>query len=128
MKSQSLSAIPLLLVSSFASALPATATFVDESVSVNYEWPNVGTVLYPGGSSTVVAGGTTFNMSGGGVLADVTNSNILVIFSRRLSFSTAAKAFDGVVVTDPSAVITGVSLASTNIPGFRGVRHFLRRN
>jgi hypothetical protein len=118
MKLQPLLAVISLVVCSFATAIPAKATFAGDIVTVNYEWPDLGTVLYAGGSSTIAAGGTTFDMSSGGVLADVSSSNILLTFPGGWGFSTAPKTFDGVVVTDPLAVITGVSLASTNIAGF----------
>lgn len=33
-----------------AAVTPAKASFVGDTVSVNYDWPDVGTVLYSGGS------------------------------------------------------------------------------
>lgn len=101
-----------------AASTPAKASFVGDSVTVNYEWPALGDVLYPGGTSTVTSGGTTFDMSTGGVTAEVTNSSIVVTFPFGWSFSTSAKTFDGIVISDPSADITGISLGSTNITGY----------
>jgi hypothetical protein len=99
-------------------AVPARAGFIGDNVTVNYEWPNLGTVLYTGGTQTIAAGGTTFDLSSGGVTVDVTDSSIVVTFPGGWGFSTAAKTFDGIVVTDPSADITGVSLDTTNITGY----------
>src|SRR5579863_3419502 len=101
-----------------AASVPASASFVGNTVSTNYEWPNLGTILYPGGSAVIPPGGTTFDLSSGGVTVDVTNSNIVVTFPGGWDFSTAPKTFDGIVVTDPTADIIGVSLASTNISGY----------
>lgn len=103
-----------------AASVPAKASFVGNTVSVNYEWPNIGTVLYPGGSAVIPAGGQTFDLSSGGVTVDVTNSSIVVTFPGGWDFSTAPKTFDGIVVTDPTADIIGASLASTNISGYVG--------
>jgi hypothetical protein len=102
----------------FALAIPANASFIGDDVTVNYEWPNLGTVLYPGGTSVIAPGGTVFDIVDFTVTTDVTASNILVTFPVGWIFSTSAKTFDGVVITDPSADITGVSLASTNLSGY----------
>lgn len=101
-----------------AGASPAFAGFVGTTATVNYEWPNLGTVLYPGGSATVAPGGTSFSMSSGGALADVQDSSISVTFPGGWGFATTPKTFDGVVITDPGVDITGVSLGSTNFPGY----------
>jgi hypothetical protein len=105
-------------ISLLAISIPARASFVGDTVTANYEWPNLGTILYPGGTSVIASGGTTFDLSSGGVIVDVTNSNILITFPGGWGFSTAPKTFDGIVVNDPSADITAVSLASTNIAGY----------
>jgi hypothetical protein len=97
---------------------PAFAGFAGTTATVNYDWPDVGIVLYPGGSAAVVPGGTTFSMSSGGALADVADSSVSLTFPGGWGFSTGAKTFDGVVITDPSVDITGVSLVSSNISGF----------
>jgi hypothetical protein len=101
-----------------AGASPAFAGFVGTTATVNYEWPNVGTVLYSGGSASVVSGGTTFSMQSGNALADIADSSVSLTFPGGWGFSTAAKTFDGVVITDPGVNITGVSLVSSNIPGY----------
>jgi hypothetical protein len=119
MKLKSFLTITSMAVCSLVSAIPARASFVGDNVSVNYKWPNLGAILYSGGSSAIPAGGTVFNMSSGGVLANVTASNIFLSFPGGWAFNTVSpKTFDGVVVSDPSAVITAVSIASTNIAGF----------
>ncbi len=100
---------------------PAPHTFNGDSVWVNYDWPGIGTVLYPGGSMPVTAGGATFSASGGGVSATVTGTNITLTFPNGWDFNTTSpKTIDGIAVTDPLATITGVSLASTNISGYTG--------
>lgn len=101
-----------------AGAAPAFAGFVGTTATVNYEWPNLGAIQYPGGSAAVVTGGTTFSMSSGGALADVADSSISITFPTGWGFNTAAKTFDGVVITDPGVDITGVSLGSSNIPAY----------
>lgn len=108
----------LLSACFLTTALPANASFVGDTVSVNYEWPTVGSVIFPGGSAVVTSGGTTFDMAGGASVATVTDSAINVTFPNGWSFSTAPKAFDGIVITDLAADITGTSLASTNITGY----------
>ena len=54
-----------LVLSIAAFTIPAQAGLVGDSVSVNYDYPAVGTVLFPGSTATIVAGGTTFGLAGG---------------------------------------------------------------
>jgi hypothetical protein len=96
----------------------AAAGYIGTTATVDYEWPTIGIVLYPGGSLPVTSGGTTFSLSGGDVLVDVSNTSIDITFPAGWSFSTAPKSFDGLVITDSAAIVTGVSLRSTNISGF----------
>jgi hypothetical protein len=103
----------------FLAAIPAKADFIGGDVTVNYEWPNLGTVLYAGGTKPIPPGGTTFDLDRCGAMVDVTSSDIVVTFPIGWFFNTTTpKTFDGVVVADPSAEITGVSLNSTNISGY----------
>ena len=84
----------------------------------NYDWPDVGSVLYAGGSAVIPPAGETFNLSSGGVTVNVMSSSILVTFPEGWLFSTAPKTFDGIVVTDLAANIMGDALGSTNISGY----------
>jgi hypothetical protein len=102
-----------------AIAIPAQAGLVGDSVTVNYDYPAVGTVLFPGGTSTIAAGGTTFNLAGGLLPVVVSNSTIAITFINGITFANnPAKTFDGLVINDATPDIGNVTLASTNIPGF----------
>jgi hypothetical protein len=96
----------------------ARADLVGTTATVNYEWPTLGTVLYSGGTQVITSSGTTFPVDSGDDPVTVTGSNLTLTFDDGWSFSTAPKTFDGIVLTDPGAYITGVSLAGTNITGF----------
>lgn len=101
-----------------AAAIPAKAGFVGDSVSVNYEWPNLGTILYPGGTNVIAPGGTNFVMANGGVTALVTDTSIVLTYPNGWAFNTKTpKTFDGSVVTDLQANITGASAAGNTVSG-----------
>jgi hypothetical protein len=103
---------------------PAGHDYGGDTVSVNYDFPSLGTVIYSGGSAVVSPGGTAFNTvatmgAGAGPTVTVSSTTIQATFANGWTFDTgASKTFDGLVITDASANIAGVSLASTNIPGF----------
>ncbi len=119
MRSQYMRMAAIFVVLLFATAFYARRLILWATASpVNYEWPSLGTVLYPGGTSVIVPTGTAFILSSGGVIVDVTGSTVVVTFPGGWGFSTASKTFDGLVITDPTADITGVSLDSTNIAGY----------
>lgn len=102
----------------FATGVPATAGFVGNTVSVDYDWPKLGTVLYSGGSAIVVQSGTHFAV-GGGLAAVVTDTSVQVSFPKGWLFNKQTpKTFDGWVVTDLQANITGASLTASNVSGF----------
>ncbi len=98
---------------------PASAGLVGTTATVNYNWPALGDVLFSGGSALVVAGGTAFSLSDGGLEVEVNDANIEITFPNGWSFNAVdPKTFDGVVLTDDAVNITGISLnsTSTNIP------------
>jgi hypothetical protein len=110
---------PVILTSITVAPVPHTS-YNGDTVWMNYDWPGQGTVLYSGGSGTVTPSGTTLTASSNGVSVTVTGSNIAVTFPGGWNFDTSPVSLDGLAITDPLATITGVSLASTNIPGFTG--------
>jgi hypothetical protein len=97
--------------------LSAKADMVGTTATVNYNFPTVGSVLYPGGSQTVTAGGTTFD-PGDGWNVVVTGTTITFTFPVGWSFAIVPKTFDGFVISDPSVNFSGALLNSTNIGGF----------
>lgn len=110
------------MVLSLAAASAATAGFTGDTVSANYEWPNLGTILYPSGTAVVGPGVEFDNIGGFGVgnspSVDFSDTNILVDYTGGWTLS-GSGTYDGWVFTDlTSANITGVSLASTTLPGF----------
>ena len=96
----------------------AKASFIGNTVGVNYDFPALGDVIYSGGSQVIPAAGAIFNLSSGGVLVNVTGTAITVTFPPGWLFANVAKTFDGLVISDSSPTIAGITLASTNIPGF----------
>jgi hypothetical protein len=101
------------------SRLAAQAGFTGQTVSVDYEWPQTGTVLYAAPSATVAAGGTTFSLPGQDANAFISGSAIVISYPGGwLLNTTSPRTFDGWAITDLEANITGVSLAATNISGF----------
>ncbi len=109
----------IIFLSVAACAIPAQAGLIGDSITVNYEYPSVGSILFPGGTSIIAAGGTTFNLAGGGLPVVVSDATIVMTFPFGISFANnPAKTFDGIHISDASPNIGGVSLASTNIPGF----------
>jgi hypothetical protein len=95
---------------------PASAGFIGDTVSADYNWPTLGTVLYPSGTA-VVGPGVEFTGIGGGISVDFSDTRITVVYPAwTLS---GVGTFDGFVFTDLTASnITGVSLAGTNLSGF----------
>jgi hypothetical protein len=99
---------------------PAPHTsYTGDTVFANYDWPGQGTVLASGGSGPVTSG-TPFNATPNGINVAVSGASIVVTLANPFSFDTTPVSFDGLVITDPLATITGVSLASTNISGYTG--------
>jgi len=96
----------------------ARASFIGNTVGVNYDFPALGDVIYSGGSQVIPVAGATFNLASGGLLVNVTGDAITVTFPPGWLFSNVAKTFDGLVISDSSPTIAGITLASTNIPGF----------
>lgn len=103
---------------------PASAGFTGATVSADYHWPDLGTVLYASGSAVVGPGVEFDNIGGFGVgtspAVDFSDANILITYPAGWSLN-GGGTFDGWVFTDLLAMvptITGVSLAATNIPGF----------
>lgn len=110
-----------LVLSIAAFTIPAQAGLIGDSVSVNYDYPAVGTVLFPGSTSTIVAGGTTFGLAGGLLPVVVSDSTVVITFTNGINFANnPAKTFDGLVINDATPDIGNAPLASTNIPGFTG--------
>jgi hypothetical protein len=110
-----------IFLSIAAFAIPAQAGLVGDSIAVNYEYPAVGSVLFPGATSVIASGGTSFDLAGGGAPVVISDATIVVTFPFGISFANnPGKSFDGVHINDASPKIGGVSLASTNIPGFNG--------
>jgi hypothetical protein len=104
----------------FASPLLLLAQngFIGDSVTVDYEWPSLGQVLYNGGAAVVTTAGTTYFLPGqGGVAATITGSTILISGPSWYFETSSPKTFDGWVITDPTANITNAALTTTNIPG-----------
>jgi len=100
----------------------ASADFIGNTVSANYDFPTLGTVLYPSGTAVVGAGVEFNNIGGFGVgvspSVDFSATNILVDYPAGFSLA-GTGTFDGWVFTDLTASnIVGVSLAGTNLAGF----------
>jgi hypothetical protein len=100
----------------------ATAGLNGDTVSANYEWPALGDVQYASGTAVVGPGVEFDNIGGFGVgrspAVDFSDSNTLVTYPGGYVLS-GTGSFDGWVFTDyTKSDITGVSLASTNLPGF----------
>jgi uncharacterized protein (TIGR03437 family) len=101
-----------------AMSLAAQSGFIGQTVTVNYDWPNLGDIYYAGGTSVIGATGNDFPLGPSrGINVHVNATTILITFVDGGSFGTTPSTFGGVVVTDSLASITGVSLASTNISG-----------
>jgi hypothetical protein len=116
-----LSGVLLALGFGFSTASANTTGFLGDTVSADYQWPTLGTVLYPSGTA-VVGAGVEFNTVGilslgSSPTVDFSNTNILVNYPIGFTLS-GSGTFDGWVFTDFSAVdIVSVSLAATNLPG-----------
>ena len=100
----------------------ATAGQNGNTVSANYDWPTLGTVLYASGTAVVGPGVEFDNIGGFGVglspTVDFSDSNILVTYPGGWLLA-GTGSFDGWVFTDyTKSDIIGVSLAGTNLPGF----------
>jgi hypothetical protein len=107
------------LALSVAAWMPAHAGLVGDTVTVNYDFPNVGTVFFPGGTQVIAPGGTTFPLAGGLLPVTVSDTTIVITFVNGITFSNdPSKSFDGLVINDALPDITSATLASTNIPGF----------
>jgi hypothetical protein len=101
---------------------PSAASFLGDTVSADYTFPNSSTTLFASGNA-VVGPGVEFNNIGGfGVgnspAVDFSATNILVTYPNGFTLS-GVGTFDGWTFTDHTASdIVGVSLASTNLAGF----------
>lgn len=107
----------------YASPSNASPTGFDgATVSADFDWPTLGTVLYPSGPAVVGPGVEFDNIAGLGVgsspTVDFSDANILVTYPVGWSFS-GVGPFDGWVfsVLNNGPTITGVSLAGSTIPG-----------
>src|SRR5580698_6518295 len=60
--------------------LAAQTGFTGQTVSVDYEWPQIGTVLYAAPNSTVATGGTTFSLPGQNANAFISGSAIVISY------------------------------------------------
>jgi YD repeat-containing protein len=109
----------VFLISLGTRPLLAQTGFTGQSVTVDYEWPSLGQILYNGGTAVVAANGTTYLLPGqGGTGATITGSTIVISSPAGWYFNTVnPKTFDGWVITDLAANITGATLTTTNIPG-----------
>ena len=115
--------LPLLAV---ILSSPAHAGFLGNTVSADYHFPDLGTVLYPSGNAVVGAGTEFPNVGGFGVgispSVDISDTNILISYPVGFTFSSPpTKTFDGWVISDILGAIPniiGVSLLGTNIPGY----------
>lgn len=101
---------------------PASAGFLGHTVSADYHWPNLGTVLYASGNA-VAGAGLEFDNVGGfvggnGPDVDFSDANIRVTYPTGWFFDTVTpRTFDGWVFADAAAAIVGVTLDDTNITG-----------
>lgn len=119
----SVSAVVALLLLSCVSQPQAYATgFTGATVSANYDWPTLGTVLYPSGSAVVGPGVTFDNIGGFGVgnspSVAFSDATILVTYPGGWTES-GFGTYDGWVfsVLSHGPAISGVSLAGSDIPG-----------
>lgn len=114
----------LLILSTFCIASQATAGFFGNTVSANYEWPNLGTVLYASGNAIAGTGVEFPNVGGQNVSVDFSDTGFRITYTTGWFLNTTdPKTFDGWVISDVLGTIpniTGVSLAGTNIPGYDG--------
>ena len=100
---------------------PASAQFLGHTVSADYEWPDLGTVLYASGDAVVDSGVEFDNIGSFGVgnspTVDFSEANVVIEYVGGWTLS-GTGSFDGWVLTDLAADINDVSLAGTNIAGF----------
>lgn len=108
-----------------AIASPAWAGFDGKTVSVDYRWPDANTTLWAGGSAVVGAGVEFPDLGGFGVgnspSVDLSDLGVVISYQSGFNLSNSGISFDGYVISDINhtlPTITGVSLASSNIPGF----------
>jgi hypothetical protein len=109
-------------------ACKASADFIGGTVSADYHFPDLATVQYASGNAVVGAGVEFDNPGGFGVgispSVDISATSILITYPAGYNLANPpGKTFDGFVITDTGGTIpdiTGVSLASTNIPGYDG--------
>jgi hypothetical protein len=110
-------AVALIALSTFQ-IKPAAAGFVGDSVSANYLWPDVNTVLYAGGNATVGPGVEFSSIGGSSISADFSDSQILVTYNGGWLLSGFNNGFDGFRFDDnTSSSIVGVSLGGTDMAG-----------
>ena len=119
-------AVVAVMLLSYASHSNASPTgFTGATVSADYDWPTLGTALYPSGTAVVGPGVEFDNIGGFGVgnspSVDFSDANILVTYPGGWSLS-GVGTFDGWVfsVLNNGPTISGVSLAGSNIPGLTG--------
>jgi len=104
-----------LLTAGAASA----ASFAGHTVSADYVWPDVNSVLLPGGTAVVGAGVEFIDFGGiGGHTVNFSDSSIHINYPLGWTLGTPG-TFDGWRFTDlTSSMIKGVSLIDTNLNGF----------
>lgn len=104
---------------------PAPYTYLGDTVTVDYDYPQPGEVLYSSPSAQVTQpAGASFSLSNGaiavGVTSTATGSTITVSFPNGWTFNPNSVNFQGLVITDPVANVnvTGVTLGSTTIGSY----------
>lgn len=102
--------------------------FFGRTVTADYHWPHLGTILYSSGIGAVSTqpGNLEFpNIAGQGIEVDFLEKSFRITYRDGWNFSTAPSTFDGLVISllgfgnDP---IIGVLLTDTNIPGYDGTQ------
>ncbi|MBI5257758.1 MAG: hypothetical protein HY855_14740 [Burkholderiales bacterium] len=110
-----------LLAAGVLSSAPALAGFVGHTVTADYHWSTLGSVLWSSGQGVAGAGVEFNNIGGFGVgvspAVDFADTNITVTYPA--GFTLAGNGtFDGWVFTDQSSAdIVGVTLSGTNLAG-----------
>lgn len=116
----------LLVVVGHAAVKPAQAGLLGETVSFDYHYPSLGTVLFPSGSAVVGAGVEFNNIGGFGVgvspSADIGDTSFTVSYPFGWNVS-GGITFDGWVLTASTADIVGASISSNTL-GFTPVVTF----
>ena len=105
-----------------ATAAPSQAQFLNNTVTIDYLFPNTGSVFQSSGPLLVTAGGVNF-ASSTGATGRVTATQFTVLIDSDSTFSTVP--FNGFRVRDTNGTIpaiAGFSIDSSTIPGLDASR------